>query len=186
MLNKTINCCIIGDSKVGKTCLIESYTSSSFPRIYKPTILDVYSAIVNVGNDSITLRLFDFSGSKTVSNYRKQLLSVCDVAILCYSLLDPTSLKSIKKFWVNEIKQASSAPLVLVGTHADLYQPDQNENKLNLKADEFALKAGIKKSLACSALTQENLKEVFDSAILLDLEKDEGQGNLNKDKCCLF
>lgn len=171
MLNKTINCCIIGDSKVGKTCLIESYTSSSFPRTYNPTILDVYSAIVNVGNDSITLRLFDFSGSKMVSNYRKQLLSVCDVAILCYSLLDPSTLKSIKLFWLQEIKQASSAPVVLVGTHSDLYRGEIAENKLNIKADNFAKANNIKNSVMCSALTQDNLKEVFDSAILLDLEK---------------
>ena len=171
MLNKTINCCIIGDSKVGKTCLIESYTSSSFPRKYKPTILDVYSAIVNVGNDSITLRLFDFSGSKKVSNYRKQLLSVCDVGILCYSLLDPSSFKSVKTFWLDEINQASSAPVVLVGTQSDLYQGEVADNKLNIKADIFAKEKNIKNSIICSALTQDDLKEVFDSAILLDLEK---------------
>ena len=63
-MSKVINCCILGDSKVGKTCLVDSYTSNSFPREYTATILDVYSALVNVGDDAITLRIFDLAGSQ--------------------------------------------------------------------------------------------------------------------------
>ena len=170
---------------MGKSSMVTSYTSDEFPKTYKQTILDVYSAIVNVGNDSITLRIFDVSGLKKAENYRKSLLNVCDVAILCYNLMNPDSLKSIKSFWLNEIKESSLLPVVLVGTQLDLYLEHYNSLGIHSKAKRFASKRGIEISLECSALTQQGLKDVFDQAILLCLSKVDDK-KVAKDKCKVF
>ena len=165
--------------------MVASYTSNEFPRSYKKTILDVYSAIVNVGNDSITLRLFDVSGLKKAENYRKSLMNVCDVAILCYNLMNPDSLKSIKNFWLNEIKESTMLPVVLVGTQLDLYLEHYTSLGIHSKAKKFATKRGIEITLECSALTQQGLKNVFDQAILLCLSKGVDK-KVAKDKCKVF
>lgn len=38
-----INCVVVGDSTVGKTSLIVSYTSNGYPEKYVPTVHDYYT-----------------------------------------------------------------------------------------------------------------------------------------------
>lgn len=187
-MSQKINCCIIGDLEVGKTCIVESYTLGSYPRKYKNTILDVYSALVNVGNDSITLRLFDLSGSHDTLQYRKEIIKNCDVAIICYSLMDRKTLKSVKKFWIHEIRSsAPNIPLVLAGTKLDIYSTTAEDHKpIDYEAKIVAKKLGFEDSLECSALTQENLKAIFDCAILSCVRLDEEVDNVKKNKCVIF
>lgn len=39
---QTINIVVVGDTYVGKSCLIYSYASSEFETVYTPTVLDQY------------------------------------------------------------------------------------------------------------------------------------------------
>ena len=42
---------LVGDTSVGKTCLIHNYLHDAFSEEYEPTVLDVYKGTKNV-NDS--------------------------------------------------------------------------------------------------------------------------------------
>lgn len=60
--NDHITCVIIGDSAVGKSSLVVSYTTNDFPTRYVSTAFDNYSVDVSVGNRLIHFDICDTGG----------------------------------------------------------------------------------------------------------------------------
>lgn len=102
-----------------------------------------------------------------------------NVFLLCFSVVSPTSFHNITEKWLPEIRHHSpKAPIILVGTQCDL----RNDVKVLIELARYqecpvpesearglAEKIGSQ-YIECSALTQQNLKEVFDSAIIASLK----------------
>lgn len=100
--------------------------------------------------------------------------------MLCFSVVCPTSYHNVVDKWAPEIRRhCPNAPIVLVGTQCDL----RNDVKVLIElahynekpvtedeAKQLAEKIGAVEYMECSALTQKNLKEVFDTAILSALD----------------
>uniref|UniRef100_A0A8C6AYG8 Ras homolog family member V n=1 Tax=Monodon monoceros TaxID=40151 RepID=A0A8C6AYG8_MONMO len=114
-----------------------------------------------------------------------RLRSLCypdtDVFLVCFSVVQPSSFQNITEKWLPEIRTHNpQAPVLLVGTQADLrddvnvlIQLDQGGRKGPVpqpQAQGLAEKIRACCYLECSALTQKNLKEVFDLAILSAIE----------------
>ena len=91
------------------------------------------------------------------------------------------SFNNALKMWIDEIRQSGSsrsAPFVLVGTKIDLRTSladvellaKSKQKPITREQGERAAKEyGACTYIECSALTQENLKETFDAAILAAL-----------------
>ncbi|CAG2161824.1 unnamed protein product [Oppiella nova] len=106
-----------------------------------------------------------------------------NVFLLCFSVVCPTSFHNIQEKWLPEIRRyGNKAPIILVGTQCDLRHDVKvlielaqcHEQPVNSEvARRVANKIGAVKYVECSALTQKNLKEVFDTSILTGIEYEQ-------------
>lgn len=69
-----ITCVIIGDSGVGKSSLVVSYTTNDFPPQYIPTAFDNYSVDVSVGTRLVHVDICDTGGK--VNTFTKTMITL--------------------------------------------------------------------------------------------------------------
>ena len=193
-----VKCVTVGDGAVGKTCMLISYTTDSFPTEYVPTVFDNYQANVMVNAKPISLGLWDTVGVEDFDRLRPKSYSNTDVFLVCYSSISPLSLDNVVNKWVPEIRHhCPAAPFLLVGTKSDIRNDKAFQEKLRSKgtnlvdfeaAKRKGQELGAAQTMECSAKTQEGLKNVFDEAITVALAARRGadSGKKKKDACFIL
>ncbi|KAL1236217.1 putative Ras family protein [Trichinella nativa] len=173
--SRSIKCVVVGDGTVGKTCMLISYTTDSFPQEYVPTVFDNYSAPLTVDGMTVMLGLWDTAGQEDYDRLRPLSYPQTDVFILCFSLVSPVSFDNVTSKWFPELRHhCPDTPILLVGTKLDLRDDQQIIKNLGdqglspitrSQGNKLAQKLHAIKYMECSALTQENLRQVFDEAV---------------------
>jgi small GTP-binding protein len=120
-----VNVVVVGDSGVGKTNLILSYAADEFPTVYKPTVFDNYSSEIEYNGHPTNLEIWDLSGKDEHQSLRKFAYSKAQAIIICFSINDIKSFKSIQSKWLREIRadeKLKSLPLILAATKCDMFE----------------------------------------------------------------
>uniref|UniRef100_A0A7N1A456 Uncharacterized protein n=1 Tax=Kalanchoe fedtschenkoi TaxID=63787 RepID=A0A7N1A456_KALFE len=169
-----IKCVIVGDGAVGKTCLLISYTTNSFPADYIPTIFDNFSTNVSFNGSKFNLGLWDTAGQEDYNRLRPLSYRGADVFVVAFSLINGSSFENVYKKWLPELRHyAPNIPIILVGTKLDLRD---DKHFLNLdysgasvtsteQGQQLAQRIGACAYVECSSKTQQNVKAVFEAAI---------------------
>uniref|UniRef100_A0A915I7J7 Uncharacterized protein n=1 Tax=Romanomermis culicivorax TaxID=13658 RepID=A0A915I7J7_ROMCU len=155
--------------------MLISFTSDSFPVEYVPTVFDNYSAPLVVDSISVNLGLWDTAGQEDYDRLRPLSYPQTDIFLLCFSVVSPVSFDNVTTKWVPEIRHhCPDTPIILVGTKIDLRDDSQTVRNLNDQGLSLISKnQGVKMAqkikavryLECSALTQQNLHQVFEEAV---------------------
>lgn len=173
---QTIKVVVVGEGCVGKTCVLISYTTNTFPTDYIPTIFDNYMATVMVDSEPINLSLFDTAGQEDYDRLRPLSYPQTDIFIIIYSIISPSSFSNIKQKWYPEITHhCPGVPYILVANKCD-YRDDEyflKEIKDRKGIEPVTMEQGKKLAkeigavayVECSALTQCGISELFNTAI---------------------
>eukprot|EP00697_Spironema_sp_BW2_P002031 gnl/Spiro4/12728_TR6749_c0_g1_i1.p1 gnl/Spiro4/12728_TR6749_c0_g1~~gnl/Spiro4/12728_TR6749_c0_g1_i1.p1 ORF type:complete len:211 (+),score=36.54 gnl/Spiro4/12728_TR6749_c0_g1_i1:46-633(+) len=192
---RSVKCVVVGDGAVGKTCMLMSYTTNAFPDDYVPTVFDNYAANVMVDGKPVNLGLWDTAGQEDFDKLRPLSYPGTDVFLVCFALISKASADNVRNKWAPELrKHWPKAPLILVGTKLDLRECVATVQKLQAKGvapltaqdgENLAREIGCCKYIECSALTQRNLKQVFDEAIKAVLYPEQKKV-VNKKRCLVL
>ena len=182
----TMKVILVGNSGVGKTCLIASFNKESLDFNTPANVAPAYSYSDVRNSQGITVRLqiWDTAGQEKYLSVNQLFYRDSDVALVCFEACDQISLDSIKD-WVHRVRdQVPQCELVYVITKSDL--------KTKLEIDQFQKTAtsiisqfGGKKIFVTSALTREGVVDVFNFASDLYKPKSVNPGktqNLTNDK----
>jgi small GTP-binding protein len=169
----------VGDGACGKTCFLWTYTKGSFPTEYMPTVFENYAVTVMVGDDPLTVGLWDTAGQEDFDRLRPLAYPQTDVFIVSFAISSPASLVNVRDKWVHEVRHhADNVPILLVGLQEDLRKDTHVVERLqtrDMKPVTYAQGLAIAKSIGatayveCSALTSAGLKSVFDTAITIGM-----------------
>ncbi|XP_030628900.1 ras homolog family member Ua [Chanos chanos] len=182
---RKVKCVLVGDGAVGKTSLIVSYTTNGYPTEYVPTAFDNFSAMVAVDGKPVKLQLCDTAGQDEFDKLRPLCYTNADIFLLCFSVVSPSSFQNVQEKWVPEIRRhCPGTPILLVGTQSDLREDVKvlielaKYKERPVDPQEARLCAEDVQAVSymeCSALTQKNLKEVFDAAIVAGIQQADSQ-----------
>eukprot|EP01083_Nonionella_stella_P038748 105343_1 len=159
----------VGDSTVGKTCLLISYCTNAFPSDYIPTVFDTYTANVMVDGRPFELSLWDTAAEDAYDRLRPLSYPSTNVVLLCFAVNNRDSFQNIATKWFPEISfHCPNASYVLIGLKSDLRNDTSMSEDVFVSTEEAnALRRDINAYLymETSALTTTNLKSTFDEAI---------------------
>ena len=189
---------VVGESGVGKTCMLLRFADDNFEENFLSTIgVDFKVKLITVNDKKVKLQIWDSAGQERFRNITASYYRNCSAIIIVFDITNHDSYDKVSD-WIEEVRRfVPNAPLLLVGNKCDL------EEKRQVSYDEgmaLAEKMGLL-YIETSAKTAHNIEETFvqmskkliaeslnkpkTDSIAKPINLDEGnKSGKNKKKCC--
>ena len=154
---------IIGDIFVGKSSIIQRVLGNGFNDSYNTTAGFEFSILgAKINDKTLKLQLWDFSGKKIFEALNKRVLHDSKLGILVYDITNKETFEHID-IHLKKFKEATQEEnIILVGNKLDL--KDKREVSTEDGEQKFSLNSDFKKFIECSALSGDNIEEIFKEA----------------------
>ncbi|TNV76245.1 hypothetical protein FGO68_gene14735 [Halteria grandinella] len=156
----TFKLIIIGNSAVGKSCIMQRGTTNEFSDDHEVTIGVEFGTMLFKMADSIfKLQIWDTAGQESFQSVTKIFYRGAQGVLLTYSVANMQSFQALPR-WLTEIRNNcdQDAVIVLVGNQCD--REDEREISKE-QGQRFAKDNGIHHFLECSAKTGEGVGNTF-------------------------
>jgi len=113
---------MIGDSGVGKSCLLKRFATNEFNDSYISTIgVDFEIQTLYIDNKTVKLQIWDTAGQERFHNITTSYYRGAHCIMLVYDVTNPDSFRNLNR-WMGQIKNYASkgTQLLIVGNKADL------------------------------------------------------------------
>ncbi|CAN1275104.1 Ras-related protein RABE1a [Linum perenne] len=142
---------LIGDSGVGKSCLLLRFSDGSFTTSFITTIgIDFKIRTIELDGKRIKLQIWDTAGQERFRTITTAYYRGAMGILLVYDVTDESSFNNIRN-WIRNIEQHASDNVnkILVGNKADMDESKRSA-KTNLNVEEvfFSIARDIKQRLA--------------------------------------
>jgi Ras-related protein Rab-1A len=150
---------LIGDSGVGKSCLLLRFADNTYTDSYISTIgVDFKIRTLEIDGKTVKLQIWDTAGQERFRTITSSYYRGAHGIIVVYDVTDKVSFNNVKQ-WLGEIDRyaCQSVNKLLVGNKADLVEKKVVEYN---EAKQFADSLGIS-FLETSAKSAQNVEEAF-------------------------
>jgi Ras-related protein Rab-1A len=150
---------LIGDSGVGKSCLLLRFADDNFTDSYISTIgVDFRFRTITIDDKTVKLQIWDTAGQERFRTITSAYYRGADGIIMVYDVTTAESFDHVEE-WLSEVDRYAneSTSKLLVGNKADLIEEKQVPEET---AQSFADKLGIP-FLETSAKTATNVDTAF-------------------------
>eukprot|EP00689_Sawyeria_marylandensis_P002639 EC824262.1.p1 GENE.EC824262.1~~EC824262.1.p1 ORF type:complete len:204 (+),score=73.13 EC824262.1:50-661(+) len=150
---------LIGDSGVGKSCLLLRFADDTYTESYISTIgVDFKIRTINLDDKTIKLQIWDTAGQERFRTITSSYYRGAHGIIVVYDVTDQDSFANVKQ-WLNEIDRYASENVnkLLVGNKCDLQSKKVVDKST---AEEFANSLGIP-FIETSAKNATNVEAAF-------------------------
>ena len=165
--NISLKILLIGDSMVGKTCLLLNYVDHVFPEDHIATIgVEYKDKYITKDNYNIRLQLWDTASQERFNSITKNIYRGANGVLFIYDITNRQSFNSVRK-WIKDTESYDEdIKGIILGNKIDL--EDQRQVKTE-ELEEFGNEKQMK-VMEISAKTNENVNECFDLLVdeLLD------------------
>lgn len=157
---------LIGDSTVGKTSILNSYLKRN---TNPSSTIGTEFAKKYVNKYKLNLQIWDCAGQERFRALCKVYFRATDICILVFDLSNPSSLKSIRDYWINTYLEnaTKSYKFILVGNKSDL--PITIDYNIIWQLS----KTYNMKYIETSSVNKTNIDSIFNTAceFILDINK---------------
>lgn len=137
---------ILGESKVGKSSILNQFTEKSFTENLPPTLgIDYKITKMNIDDTDIKLQIWDTAGQERFRSITESFYRGCHGVLLVFDLTDRDTFEKIKA-WIMNIheKAGKNVVICLVGNKLDLRGADGVDMVPTHEIEELAEAHNIK------------------------------------------
>eukprot|EP01035_Chromulina_nebulosa_P021365 gene21365-27678_t len=151
---------VIGDTGVGKSCLLLQFVDRRFSAVHDLTIgVDFGSKIIELEGEKVKLQIWDTAGQESFRSIARSYYRDASGALLVFDVTRRETFKHLSR-WLQEARQFANPNIAvtLVGNKSDIAPPKRQVQRN--EAEAFAAENGIT-YVETSAKTADGVDEAF-------------------------